>query len=146
MTSVNASQPQHTPRFETLEPRLLLSGDVLVSEFMADNENSFTDGYERQPDWIELQNTTTSPIDLTGWKLVDGGNEWILPAVTLPAHAYLLVCATDETGQDPAGYWHIGFKLTSDGEYLALLNDSGTVVHQYTPAFPRQLEDISYGV
>ncbi|MGB2820835.1 MAG: lamin tail domain-containing protein, partial [Phycisphaerae bacterium] len=135
-----------SPAMELLEPRLLLAGDVLISEFMADNGETFTDGYGRQPDWIELQNTSTSPIDLTDWKLVDSGNEWIFPAITLPAHAYLLVCATDETGQDPAGYWHIGFKLTSDGEYLALLNDSGAVVHQYTPAFPRQLEDISYGV
>ncbi|MGB2822931.1 MAG: lamin tail domain-containing protein, partial [Phycisphaerae bacterium] len=135
-----------TPVLQPLEPRLLLAGDVLISEFMADNGETFTDGYGRQPDWIELQNTTGSPVDLTDWKLVDSGNEWIFPAVTLPARSDLVVCATDETGQDPAGYWHIGFKLTSDGEYLALLDDSGTVVHQYTPAFPGQLEDISYGV
>jgi len=131
---------------EPLEPRLLLSGSVLISELMADNESTFTDGYGDQPDWIELQNTTSSPIDLTEWQLIDSGNEWTFPAVTLPAQGYLLLCATDETGQDPAGYWHIGFKLTSDGEYLALLDDMDTVVHAYTPNFPRQLEDISYGV
>ncbi|MGB2822019.1 MAG: lamin tail domain-containing protein, partial [Phycisphaerae bacterium] len=132
--------------FEPLEPRLLLAGDVLISEFMADNENSFTDGYQNNPDWIELQNTTTSPIDLTGWKLVDGEDEWIFPEITIPAQGYLVVCATDSIDQDPAGYWHVGFALTTDGEYLALLDDTGTVVHQYTPAFPEQLEDISYGV
>ena len=134
------------PLFEALEPRLLLSGNVLISEFMADNGDTPLDGFGNSPDWIELQNTSTSPVDLTGWKLQDSGATWIFPAVTLPAQGYLLVFASDENGQDPAGYWHTNFKLDADGEYLALLNDTGTVVHEYDPNYPRQLDDISYGV
>ena len=135
-----------SPILEQLEPRLLLSGNVIISEFVTDNADTLTDGFGKSPDWIELQNTSTSPVDLTGWKLEDGGATWTFPAVTLPAQGYLVVFASDKDVQDPLGYWHTNFKLTPDGEYLALLDDTGAVVHEYAPEYPEQLEDISYGV
>ena len=139
------------PQLELLEPRLLLSGNVLISEFMASNDSTLADGYGEYRDWIELQNVSNSDVDLTDWKFLAGEpeeepDEWVFPEVTLPANAYLVVFASDLNTQDPLGYWHTNFKLTSNGEHLALLDDTGALVHQYAPKFPEQLEDVSYGV
>jgi len=132
--------------FEPLEPRLLLSGDVILSELMASNDSVLADGYGEYPDWIELRNLSPEPVDLTGWKLVDSDAEWVFPSVELAGGGYLVVFASDRNGQDPSGRWHTNFKLSAGGEYLALVDDGGVVVHEYRQGFPEQLEDISYGI
>ena len=57
-----------------LDPTAPMLG-VIISEFMAANSgkqtNSLHDELGNSPDWIELYNTTTSPISLTGWSLTD---------------------------------------------------------------------------
>ncbi len=132
-------------RLEPLEARLLLSAPPVISEFMAVNHDTFADGYGEYSDWIELHNPSTAAVDLTGWMLKDGDAEWVFPAVTIPAGGYLVVFASDNDTQDPAGYWHTNFKLTGDGEYLGLLDDMGAVVHEYALKYPPQLADVSYG-
>ena len=48
---------------------------------------------------------------------------------------------------DAEGYLHTNFRLASSGEYLALVKPDGqTITSQYTPRFPEQLQDISYGL
>ena len=101
--------------FEPLEPRLLLSGDVILSELMASNDSVLADGYGEYPDWIELRNLSPEPVDLTGWKLVDSDAEWVFPSVELAGGGYLVVFASDRNGQDPSGRWHTNFKLSAGG-------------------------------
>ena len=46
----------------------------------------------------------------------------------------------------PGGELHTSFALGADGEFLALVDKDGTtIIDQYAPEFPAQLEDISYG-
>ena len=139
-------QSNPCPTLERLEPRLLLTGDVIISEFLASNEAVFADGYGEYRDWIELRNASPEPVDLTGWKLVDSDAQWPLPPIVLGVEEYVVFFASDRDGQDPAGYWHTNFKLSASGDYLALVDGTDTVVHEYRPEFPEQLEDISYGV
>ncbi len=41
---------------------------------------------------------------------------------------------------------HTNFKLSSDGDYLALVQADGvTIADEYTPEFPPQTTDVSYG-
>jgi len=134
------------PALEPLEPRLLLSGSVLLSEFMADNNSTLADEDGDYPDWLEVQNAGTSGLSLLGWKLKDSGNEWTFPDVWLAPGAHRVVFASDKNRRDPLGELHASFKLSAGGEYLALLDPSGAVVQEYAPAFPEQLEDTSYGV
>jgi len=119
--------PGALPALEPLEPRLLLSGDVLISEFMAVNGETLLDEDGEYSDWIELYNPTASPVDLENWRLKDSSEEWVFPAVTLRAGQHLVVFASDKDRRDPEGELHANFKLTSDGEYLALLDADGTV-------------------
>ena len=45
--------------------------DLVISEFLAINEDSVTDEDGDHPDWIEIQNTAGETIDLSGWLLTD---------------------------------------------------------------------------
>ena len=78
--------PVSVPVFEPLEPRLLLSSSVVMTEFMADNVTTLADGDGLFSDWIELHNTTADPVDLDGWYLTDDESvriKWQFPAVTI---------------------------------------------------------------
>ena len=90
------------PAFEALESRLLLSYTVLISEFMADNESTLQDVDQAYSDWIEIQNVTSSPVNLEGWELRDSSDQWTFPAVTIGAGQYLVVFASSKNRRDPA--------------------------------------------
>ena len=127
------------PGFEVLEPRLLLAGDVYISELMAVNGSTVADENGDFSDWIEVHNPTGEDVDLTGWRLADSDAEWAFPSMTLPAGERLMVFASDKNRRDPAGELHTNFKLSSGGEYVALLDETGTVVHAFAPKYPDQL-------
>ncbi len=139
-------------RFERLEPRLVLDGGpLLISEFLADNENGQLDVDDEPSDWIEIYNPTDAPVDLDGWFLTDDVDlpmKWRFPDVTLEAGGYQVVYASGKDRTDPAGELHTNFKLASDGEYLGLiLPDGAAVSHEFAPEYPEQrVEDISYGL
>ncbi|HDQ73309.1 MAG TPA: hypothetical protein ENN19_14635, partial [Chloroflexi bacterium] len=84
---------------------------------------------------------------------------WSFPeGLTLAARGYLLLFASGQPAvppyRDGKGYYHTNFKLSKDGEYLALLDDEDQVIHaydefEYAPGrfgYPPQEENISYGV
>ncbi len=52
------------PLLEALEPRLLLDGSVMISEFMADNDTALLDGDLQYSDWLEIHNPGTEAVDL----------------------------------------------------------------------------------
>jgi len=126
-----------------------VSGSLLITEFMALNDNTLEIAGETTPDWIELYNSGSQTIDTQGYYLTDDPDEldkWTLPEMTLEPGAYLLVYATG-LSDIIAGNVHTSFKLSSKGEYLALVAPDGrTILHDYAPAYPRQFADISYGI
>jgi len=139
---------------EPLEPRLLLDGSVMISEFMARNDSTLIDGDGQYSDWLEVHNPTAEAVDLTGWRLRDGGDTWVFPAASLGPGEFKVIFASDgretvtDVGKDPnwdGQYFHTNFKLKGGGEYLGLLNDLGAVVHEYDE-YPQQFEDLSYGI
>src|SRR3954453_21067571 len=67
---------------EPMERRVLLAGNVVINEFLADNDNGLKDFYNQASDWIELRNLDAAPRDLSGWRLKDGGGQWTFPAGT----------------------------------------------------------------
>ncbi|MBT3198999.1 MAG: hypothetical protein HN350_03695 [Phycisphaerales bacterium] len=144
-----------TPLLELLEPRLLLSGSLVISEFMARNDTSLADGDGEYSDWLELHNPGAETVDLTNWSLEDSKDSWTFPANTsLAPGEYMVLFASNgrETVEsptnpylDPAGYLHTNFKLSGGGEYLGLLDDTGAVVHEYDE-YPEQMDDVSYGL
>ncbi|MBL9210922.1 MAG: CotH kinase family protein [Opitutaceae bacterium] len=127
-----------------------VQAEPVISEFMAANSATLADEDGAYSDWLELHNPDTGPVDLTGWYLTDSASnkkKWQLPAVTLPAGAYLVIFASNKNRRDPAARLHTNFALNADGEYLALLKPDGvTVASEYAPAYPSQNDDVSFGL
>ena len=120
--------------------------DVRINEFMADNENGLDDEDGDEEDWIELYNAGPA-VNLAGWSLTDNTNnmrKWVFPSVMLASNAYLIVFASEKDRN--AGELHTNFRLGTDGEYLGLVRSNGTVASEFSPTFPIQAPDISYGV
>lgn len=126
------------------------SGNLVISEFLASNSNSIADEDGSKEDWIEIHNPTIAAVNLNGWYLTDSAAElkkWKFPAVTIPSKGYLVIFASDKNRRVANKPLHTNFKLTTAGEYLGLVKPDGTtVVWEYAPSFPEQLQNISYGV
>jgi hypothetical protein len=137
--------------FERLEVRQVLSANVLITELLASNSDSIEDGDGDSSDWLELFNNGSQAADISGYYLTDDAddlNQWAFPAGTvIPPKSTLIVFASDKAGNPPAGELHTNFKLSADGEFLALVEpDGATIVHQYAPQTPPQQTDVSYGL
>jgi hypothetical protein len=127
-----------------------LCAEPVISEFMAANARTLADEDGTFSDWIELHNPDTAPADLNGWFLTDSASnksKWQLPAVTLPPGGYLVVFASNKDRRIPNAPLHTNFALSAGGEYLGLIKPDGvTPAHEFSPAFPEQSDDISYGL
>ena len=148
---------------ETLEPRLLLSVGVVVTEFMASNGGSWLDGDGRSPDWIEIHNPTNAPVSLDGWFLTDDSGDldkWPFPPGVTLAEAgdpgggdYLVVFASNQDVDDyvdAGGNLHTNFKLSrndgnEDNDVLLVRPGAERIEHGYVD-YPPQFTDVSYGV
>ena len=151
--SLRASRaPSRTPLVEPLETRALFSGagPLVITEFMADNSTGLADQDLEFHDWIEIHNPTASPVNLDGYSLTDDDallTKWQFPSTSIPANGYLVVFASDKDRAFSGQQLHTNFKLSDTGEYLALVHPDGvTVSDEYSPKFPEQVENVSYGV
>lgn len=122
---------------------------VQIGEFMAANTATVQDEDGDYSDWIELYNATGSLINLAGWSLTDdqaNPSKWTFPAVAIDPGARLVVFASDKNRIDPDGQLHTNFKLGAGGEYLGLAQpDGSSIADEFSPAFPAQRDDVSYG-
>jgi hypothetical protein len=120
---------------------------VVISEFLAANSASLTDGDGDTSDWIELQNRGESEVALEGWCLTDSPGEprWCFPAVSIPAGGFLLVFASGKRAAPTDPQMHTNFRLKATGDYLALLRPGGRVASEFAP-YPEQKPDVSYGL
>ena len=65
------SQRSKSLHVETLEPRVVLSGTPIISEFLASNDRSIEDQDGDDSDWIEIYNAGQGTVNLFGWSLTD---------------------------------------------------------------------------
>jgi hypothetical protein len=123
---------------------------VIINEFLAINNGGLQDEDGDDSDWIEIFNPGATPASLAGWFLTDDpGNlaKWTFPAVSLPILEYLVVFASNKDRSLVGSELHTNFKLDGDGEYLALVMPDGiTIAHAFTPLFPPQQGNVSYGL
>ena len=125
-----------------------LRAQVVITEFMAGNRQTLVDDFGQNEDWIELHNAGNAPVDLGGWSLTDDPldlNKWRFPALQLPAGGYLIVFASNRDRRDATAPLHTNFRLSAEGEFLALIDSSGTVASQFAPVYPPQLPDVTFG-
>ncbi len=122
---------------------------VRISEFMAVNYNGLDDEDRNEEDWIEIHNAGPVAVNLERWYLTDDINvltKWAFPLVTLAPGDYLIVFASGKSRREPSGTLHTNFSLSGSGEYLGLVQPDGrTVVSEFSPTYPNQAPDVSYG-
>jgi hypothetical protein len=113
-----------------------------------EEEEESPEGPESDVDWIELFNNGTEAVSLDGWSLTDDPDErdkWIFPDITLAPGGYLVVvCDGHDIRSIAGGFAHTNFELSAGGEYLGLYDQTGAVVQQFNPTYPRQLPFHSY--
>ncbi len=124
--------------------------DVVMSELMASNGITLEDEDGDSPDWVELWNRGTAPIDLGGWSLTDDPLQpgtWSFPARSLAPQEFLVIFASGKDRRSGPNL-HTNFKLNRSGEYLGLYNGElpPRAVHEFAPMFPEQRDDYSYGL
>ena len=129
---------------------LVWSQELVISEFMAANRSVISDADRQFSDWIEILNPGSAEVDLSGWFLSDDPadpRKWPFPPKMLAAGEFLVVFASEKDRRDPAEELHTNFRLETDGEFLGLLGpDFFADRHFYSPRYPPQLSDSSYGV
>jgi len=130
--------------------------DPVVTEFMADNASTIEDEDGEHTDWIEIHNPNAFTLNIGGYYLTDDpGNrrKWQFPSTSVPADGYLVIFASGKDRTDPDGELHTSFQLSRDGDYLGLVaRDGVTMLQQFPPErqttndYPKQKEDVSYGL
>lgn len=128
-----------------------ITAEVLITEFLADNKSVLTDEDGDFKDWIEIFNPDATPVDLGGFYLTDDAadlTQWQIPAgTTLGPSSYLVIFASDKDRAIAGAELHTNFKLSANGDYLALVDrDGSTVVSDFDDPFPVQTTDVSYGL
>ncbi|MDI9401165.1 MAG: lamin tail domain-containing protein [Verrucomicrobiota bacterium] len=123
-----------------------------INEFLASNQNGTATATGERTDWIEIRNLTDESINLAGWYLTDSAKNLTKfqfpPTSQIPiqANGYFLLFASGSEAPIVGGQWHANFSLSREGEYLALVRPDGVVEDEFSPAFPEQYTDVSYGV
>jgi len=106
---------------------------LFINELSASNSSDIADEYNEYDDWFEIYNPNNFEVDIdnyyvsdslenkTKYRFASGSNSTIIPA-----NGFLKVWADNQTQQ---GVLHSNFKLSSNGEALALfLPDGQTMV------------------
>lgn len=119
-------------------------GGLIISEVVTSNSNSLIDPVLGKPDWIELCNTSSSPIDLLGYSIAESSNsKFVFPEVTIGPGEYMIVyCCAALEGVD-SDHFCTGFKLSKSGTTLILSSDRSILQQIQVPALET---DISYGL
>jgi hypothetical protein len=117
--------------------------NLVINEFMANNDNAVAGPNNSYPDWIELFNGGSEAVDISGFYLSDDSAnlKWQFPAGTvIDASSFLVVWCINSSAN--SGY--ANFNLSTEGEFICLVAEDGVTVIDSVP-FSRQYDDTSYG-
>jgi hypothetical protein len=118
-------------------------GDLVINEFLAQNDHWNQDEYSDHEDWIELFNKTNVVLDLSNVYVSNNANaiaKWKLPTgTTIMPNAYLTIFADDDSLEK---IYHTNFNISKDSGSIVLSN--GIVILDSVNYFT-QLSDTAYG-
>ena len=127
------SGAEHQLMIYTVEAQVASDKTVVINEFMASNTGIITDENGETEDWIELYNTTSNDVDLSGYFLTDSKDNLtkfeFLAGTTIKANGYLVIWADEDGTQGPL---HANFKLSGSGESIYLLDKNQVVIDSLT--------------
>ena len=121
---------------------------VWISEVLASNHSVDTYNGAARTDWIELYNSTTATVDLSGWGLSDNlsrGRKWQFPqGTTIGPGEYKVILCDKDTAKNSAAQPHTNFKISRlQQEIITLTDPTGRVLDKVI--LPELKTDVSYG-
>ncbi len=121
------------------------SDNILINEFMLSNSVTLVDEDFDYPDWIEIYNPNTTPVNLEGFGLSDDPDmpfKWVFPSITISPKGFILVYASGKNRASDEAL-HTNFRLNNDGEHILLTAPNSEIVDQIEPV--SLSKDIAYG-
>ena len=123
-------------------------GAIVISEALNANVSTLKQPDGEYYDWIEIHNTTGSPIPLAGYALSNNAKnpaKWVFPDITLDAGEYLTVLASGKNVADAQKKNNLetNFGLSADGDVVFLFQPDGTILDKLL--VPKGHADVSYG-
>ena len=79
---------QAAATLEPLEVRRLLAAELVISEFLAGNDDDIVDSFGNHEDWLEVHNLGDAPANLNDYFLTDSASsptKWRFPNQTIAA-------------------------------------------------------------
>jgi hypothetical protein len=117
---------------------------IVINEVMASNDSAVqNEGIF--PDWVELYNTSSSPIDISDWSLTDSvatPRKFIFPAGTFIGPNGFLVVWLDGLTNLP---FHASFTISGTTDDVSLYGAGPFGTQQDTVGFGLQIDDLSVG-
>ena len=125
LTPTNTNTPTNTPIFSLTPSLTPAPGEVIISEVAWSGTLATAND-----EWIELHNTRSTPIDISGWRLVsDSGSVDIVLNGTIPGNGFFLLERVRElTVSDVSANQIYTGTLSDSGEVLRLSKPNGTVI------------------
>ncbi len=101
-----------------------------ISEVMTDNTSAYPDERGKFGDWVELENTLDTAMNLKGVGLSDRSDRiiFLFPDVSVDAHGRICVFLDDVNRDVPGNVLHGKFKLSSLGETVYLFDANGVAI------------------
>ncbi|AWV96675.1 CotH kinase family protein [Arcticibacterium luteifluviistationis] len=131
--------------FETILESQPPPANLYINEVMASNDASVLDNVGEASDWIEIYSSMPNTTNLKGYFFTDDKDDLtqfeIENDILINPSEYKIFWASDETGN---GDYHLNFKLSSSGEWVALVAPDGQTIID-SMSFGQQRTDISYG-
>jgi hypothetical protein len=118
---------------------------VVINELQNKNYQTVSDEDGDYEDWLEIINTSSQSIDLTGYGLTDDQNEpyqWIFPDMEIAPSEIILIFLSGKNRDNADSELHTNFSL-SDSEELMLSSPDFSETDIIPPV--SLLRDISYG-
>ena len=128
----------------------VINPKLVINEVLVINEENFVDDYGQRSAWIEIYNYTAKTQDIGGYFLTnDKSNPKKYPIpkgdvlTKIPPHQHVLFWANNKPYQ---GTFYVSFELDPNEEnYIALFDESGTVLIDEVVIPKGQLADVSWG-
>ncbi len=98
-----------------------VDAQVIINEVSASNSSTIYDEDGDAPDWIELLNITSEPIQLSDYFISDKANDpflFQLPGVTLQPDEHALLFASDKNRAGGETYWETVIRQNDQTKYL----------------------------
>lgn len=103
---------------------------VVISEIIPANKSLLADKYGNYFDLVELYNTSSTAVDITGYGLsdnIENPRRWVFPETTIQPKEYLIIYLS-KTGFESNHGIYANFSLDKDGEVVVLTNADNEIL------------------